>query len=289
MRVHQLHYNFKLELDRVASNDRPDLMPWEIDEYLNKAIFKFIKTRYSYNEVSKLGFETTQKRIDELSSLHIKSPEVQPPIIPLNLGNGRYELNLNLLGNNLNGQHYRYLFLTKAFVTIRKGNCVKTIDNYMWQIDDVKTRFNCPSWNWSRVHANFGKSSFITVPDLNPNISDSMDYTANIITGSGVNERYNNDNLVSLFFDTTNKKGVQEFEIDSVAVSYIKYPNRVFFGGYDHIDLHSTSTSSPIHSDLSDAFQDEIVRLAVSMCQENIQDMNGVQISNQKIVDDYQL
>ena len=113
MRIDQMHYNFELELDRVASNDRPDFMPWEIDEYLNKGISTFVKTRYSVSNKLKVGFETNQKRIDELSSLHIKSPELQPPIVPIDLGNGRYEVRLNNLGDNINGQYFRYLFEKK--------------------------------------------------------------------------------------------------------------------------------------------------------------------------------
>lgn len=289
MRIDQMHYNFKMELDRVASNDRPDLMPWEIDEYLNKAILKFVKLRYNYNDSIKSGFETNQERIEELSSLHIKSPELQPAIIPTYLGNGRYEFRLNDLGNNINGQYFRYLFLTKAIITVQKNNCTKKLDLIAWQIDDKKTAFNASSWNWNRVLGNFGKSLFPTPPTSNATIGDTMDYTANLITGSGTTERYNNDMLKSLYVDATNKYNEIEFDVVDAQISYIKFPNRVFIGGYNHIDKHSPSNSPQVHCDLDDSFHDEIVRLAVGLAQEDLQDQLGVQISNKKILDDYQL
>ena len=134
MRVDQMHYNFELELDRVAANDRPDFMPWEVDEYLNKGIWRFLKIRYGVFNELRQGFETNQKRISELASLHIKSPELQPEIIPIDLTNGRYELRLDNLGNDISGQFFRYLFLTDAVIKISKGNCTKSIGHSQWQI-----------------------------------------------------------------------------------------------------------------------------------------------------------
>lgn len=289
MRIDQMHYNFELELDRVSSNDRPDFMPWEIDEYLNKAIWKFVKTRYGINQ-QKSGFETNQKRIDELSSLHIKSPEVQPPLTPINLGNGRWEVRLSSLGNNINGQYFRYLFLTAAEVVIKKGKCTKRIRHTQWQMDDRKTMFTESSWKWNRILANFGRSTFITTPIDNPNILDRQFDTSDLVTGEGtVNEKYNNDELRSLYFDTTNFEGEEQFILEEVYINYIKYPNRVFFGGYDSLDKHSLSGSEQIHCDIDESFHPEIVRLAVEYAQQDIQDQFGVQISAKKTIEDSQI
>jgi hypothetical protein len=289
MRIDQMHYNFELELDRVASNDRPDMMPWEIDEYLNKGIWKFVKTRYGISQ-QKFGFETNQKRIDELSSLHIKSPEVQPPVIPIQLGAGRWEIRLNSLGNNINGQYFRYLFLTAAEVVIRKGNCTKKIRHTQWQMDDRKSMLSQPSWKWNRILANFGRSTFITTPEDNPNNLDRQYDTADLIVNDGlVTEKFNNDELRSLYLDTTDFDGHEQFTIDKIYLSYIKYPNRVFFGGYDHIDKHSTSSTEPIHCDIDEAFHWEIVRLAVEYAQQDIQDQSGIQISAKKTTEDFQI
>lgn len=270
MRIEQMHYNFKLGLDRVASNDRPDFMPWEIDEYLNNAIWVFLKNRYNLDETRK-AFEVNQYRISELSNLHIKSPELQPAVTPISLGNGRYEVRLNDLGNNINGQYFRYLFLTSAKATIRKDLCTKKITVNLYQTDDNKTYFNQPDWDWGELLAMFGKSTYPTPPVVSPIISDDMDITANLLQNPTLpTERFDNDQLQSLYLDTTDKYGVQQFEVVDVCISYIKYPNRVFIGGYNHIDKHSTSATAQIQCDIDEGFHPDIVKVAVELAANDI-------------------
>jgi hypothetical protein len=266
MRIDQMHYNFELGIDRVASNDRPDFMPWEIDEFLNSAIMEFLKSRYNFNQ-ERRGFEVDQYRISELSNLHIKSPELQPAVTPVNLGNGLYEVRLDSLGNNINGQFFRYLFLTKAIITIRKGDCDKKITLNLHQTDDLKTVFNQPDWNWGQIHGMFGKSTVTTIPVPVPAPNtDSPDFTIDLLPTT----RFNNDQLQSLYLDTTDVDGTQQYQVVNACISYIKYPNRVFVGGYDHIDLHSDSSSDPIHCDLDEAFHKDIVDIAVALAMRSV-------------------
>lgn len=286
MLVDQMHYNFYLELDRVASNDRPDLMPWEVDEYLNKAISLFVKQRFNFQESVKRGFESDTKRIADLASLHIKSPELQPMLVPTHLGNGNYEVRLDDLGRGISGQFFRYLFVTSIKARIRKDDCVKTIDTIAWQIDDTKTWFNCPSWKWRRIHTNFGKSS-VSTPPVTPTSNDTPNFTMDLTSGSGASQMNINEQLTSVYFDTTNKLGQQEFELIGAYINYIKRPNRVFLGTYNHIDGQSTSSSEPIHCDVDDAFHDEIIRLAVNLAAQDIQDPGGIQVGAKKVQDDF--
>lgn len=285
MKIDQMHYNFNLELDRIASSDNYDIKPWEIDEYLNKAIWYFLKDRYQIDPRNKRGFETDQERISALSSLHIKSPQVQPGIEPIDLGNGLYEVRLNQLGDNINGQYFRYLFLTDGYIKARKEDCSKYISMKQWQVDDDTTIYSDSSWKWRRVLVNFGKSTY-SHPHSD-NSADNVDgteadFTANLLPDTD----YKDDELSSLFFDTNNVYFNQEFEIDEVFLSYVKYPNRVFVGGYDHIDGLSTADSDPIHCDIEPAFHDEIVRIAVMLAMEDIQDQLGIKISNTKVTKD---
>lgn len=287
MRIEEMHHTFDLYRDRVDSNDRPDFMPWEKDDFLNAAIDQFIMMRYGKNNQFKRGFETHQKRISELANLHIKSPELQPSINPIDLGNGRYEIRLSTLGNNINSQYFRYLFLTKAIIEIEKDNCIKQIELDLFQIDDSKTTYNSPSWTWCRIHGNFGKSTFNTPSILSFVSDDIMSKTLDIQDNSNsINETHNNDKLGSLYLDTTDNMGVQQYNVVRAFISYIKYPNRVFIGGYDHIDKHSTSSTEPIHCDLDESFHDEIVRIAVNLSQSSVQDMQGYQISTKQVSDD---
>ena len=265
MRIEQAHYQFELLYDRVASNDRPDFMPWEKDEFLNSAQWTFLEQRYKLSKL-RTGFEVDQMTISELSNLHIKSPELQPSITTINLGNGKYEVRLDDLGNNINGQYFRYLFLTKASITIKKGDCTKKIRLKIHQTDDSKTTFNQPDWDWGTIHGQFGKSTFPSTVTTSPGIADSLDRHLDLITNPlTVNERFNNDQLQSLYIDTTDINGIQQFDVIDACVSYIKYPNRVFIGGYDHIDKQSTLTDPQIQFDIDEAFHEKIVRIAVDL------------------------
>jgi len=272
MRIEQMHYNFELGLDRVASNDRPDFMPWEIDEYLNNAILLFLKKRYKLDQARK-AFEVDQFRMSELANLHIKSPELQPAITPTDLGNGLYEVRLNDLGNNINNQYFRYLFLTKAEITITKGTCTKKIRVNLHQTDDNKTFFSQPSFDWGEILAMFGKSTYntpaiIPAPAIN---ADSYDMTAKLIDDPGLTtERFNNDQLQSLYLDTNGSDGTQQFTVSSACISYIKYPNRVFIGGYAHIDKHSTATTAQIQCDIDEGFHQDIVQMAIQLALKDI-------------------
>lgn len=240
-------------MDRIASQDRPDLYPNEIDDYLNRAIQSFIDTRYETDNQKKSGFETNQARIDELKNLHIKSPMVQPVLTPIDHGNGIYEIQLGTL-------IYRYLFLTKCQLKIVNNNCSKTIDHKSWQIDDVKTTFSDPSYKWSRVHANFGKST-----------STSTD----------------NKDFGSIYLDTTDKNGIQQFTISEAYVNYIKYPNRVCLGTYKHIDDTSGNPTTTIsHCDIDSFFHDKIIDIAEYLIHKDIKDEFGYKSSQYEITKD---
>lgn len=254
MLIDEIHYEFDLRFDRVASQDRPDFYDNEKDSYINRAIKKFTKDRYGTDNPKKFGFETNQERISNLMSLHIKYP-VQPALTPINQGNGIYELRLSDL-------EYPYLFLTSARITITKDGCSKTIDHKNWQIDDRKNTFNEPNFEWGRVHANFGRST-VSSP--------------------------NNDQLYSIYFDTTNYAGVQQFTITSIQLSYIKIPDRVCRGTYIHIDDKVTTPpafSAVVECDLPSDFHDEIVNIAVYLAYKDIQDQFGYQASQQIIQED---
>lgn len=75
MDISTMHTAVKLGLDKSSALDIPAYEPEEIDYWLNKAIFKFVKTRYSGMNVKQTSFEQTQKRSDDLSTL-VKYAEI---------------------------------------------------------------------------------------------------------------------------------------------------------------------------------------------------------------------
>lgn len=286
-----MHYEFKLLYDRVASNDRPDFMPWEVDAFLNQAIDIYVKTRTNFDKFimqgktgQEIGFESTQFRIDELSSLHIKSPEVQPEILPDNVIDNVYEFKLNSLGNNINGQYFRYMFATKIVLKIKKNGCSKYITGLIWQTDDSKNTFNEPNYKWGRAHCNFGKSSTIIPSISNTNLL-SPDYTLNLSTGSNATLTSRNDELKSLYVDSKDRCNNPQFEVVSARISYIKRPNRVCLGTYPHIDKHASAV--PVHCDIDDAFHREIINIAINLAAQSVQDQGASTYSDKNVKEDY--
>ena len=69
MTLDELHQIFKLELDKTTALELPAFLAEEIDDWLNMAIRKFVKTRYAGVNPKREAFEQTQKRVDDLRSL----------------------------------------------------------------------------------------------------------------------------------------------------------------------------------------------------------------------------
>ncbi len=75
MTILELHREFKFELDKIDTQALPRFTPEEVDSILNRAVLRFIKTRYNFNNLYKKAFEQTQKRIDDLRTLvHYTTP-----------------------------------------------------------------------------------------------------------------------------------------------------------------------------------------------------------------------
>lgn len=71
MDIGEMHTALKLELDKSDSLNSISFEPEELDYWINKAIKRFVKTRYSGSNYKGAGFEQSQKRTDDLKSLVI--------------------------------------------------------------------------------------------------------------------------------------------------------------------------------------------------------------------------
>jgi hypothetical protein len=69
MDVETMHIGVKQHLDKTSALELPSFEATEIDFWLNEAIRKFVKTRYSGVNFKRESFEETQKRIDDLRTL----------------------------------------------------------------------------------------------------------------------------------------------------------------------------------------------------------------------------
>lgn len=69
MNVSDMHYRFKIGLDKVDSLSSPNFTPEEIDILLNDAQDEFIAQRAFRNNFKREGLEETQKRLDDLKNI----------------------------------------------------------------------------------------------------------------------------------------------------------------------------------------------------------------------------
>jgi len=69
MTINQAHNYTKLELDKTSSLTLPSFEEEEIDYWLDDAILRFAKQKYSGANVKGESFEQSQKRIDDLRTL----------------------------------------------------------------------------------------------------------------------------------------------------------------------------------------------------------------------------
>lgn len=162
--IRELHYQFKLNMDRVDTQSNPDFNVAEIDWLLNEAQMVFLKQRSSSKSNPKrTGFEASQKRIDDLSTLVIKYP-LQPGITPaLDATSNVYELSISSFS-------FPYFQLVSIYADVTVNNCAKKIKMKFAQHDDYRVlledSFNKPSeefilYNYGRSSLGSGSSIFI--------------------------------------------------------------------------------------------------------------------------------
>lgn len=69
MLISEMHTEIKIGVDKTDSLNYPDLLPEEIDVFINKNIEKFISQRAYGTNPKQEGLESTQKRFDDLLTL----------------------------------------------------------------------------------------------------------------------------------------------------------------------------------------------------------------------------
>ena len=124
------------------------------------------------NNQKRAGFETSQKRIDDLGNLVVKFPN-QPSITPTEVSAGILEINLN-------STLLPYLFLLNAWVDVEVSEgCLKKTPLKFVQHDDYTETFRDPfnkdslefiPYNIGRNSTNNGQSIYIYSTQEIPNV-----------------------------------------------------------------------------------------------------------------------
>jgi hypothetical protein len=197
MQIAEMHYQFKVKVDKVDSLKNRNFLPAEIDWLLNEAIDIFVEQRYKPDSTG-VGFEVDQTRIDELSTLVIKYPLLQPAITPTLVANGIYKVELSKPT-----LAYDYRHLIRVSGKMAKQGCTTKIfyDPMVVQHDDLTSSLtnyhNKPDFQWGIIPMVIGKG-----------------------------------NQNSALYLYTNG----DFIIPEVHLEYIKKPDKVSIGGYTYID-----------------------------------------------------
>ena len=152
MTVEEMHYEVKLKLNKIDSQDYENLIVPEIDWYLNEAQDIFIKQRYGISNNKRKGFEASQKRIDDLREIVVKGI-----IIPFITSSSDINAFESCLPND-------YMFHIRSRIDLSKDKCgdKEAVSSVQIQHDDLNEVLNdpfySPSFEWEEVPIVFMQS-----------------------------------------------------------------------------------------------------------------------------------
>jgi len=143
MTVAEMHIAVKMGLDKSEALSLPAFQIEEIDFWLNEAVERFIKTRYSGNNIPfAKAFEQSQKRVDDLRTLI-----VEQRIVP-SVASAVYDKPNSFIVESADFPNNYFLFLndevsitfthsgTGTSVTLRTGVTECTSDSYFTKVSD---------------------------------------------------------------------------------------------------------------------------------------------------------
>lgn len=139
-----MHYDFKLKLNKIDSQQYPNLLIPEIDWILNEAQELFVKAVAKPRLRSHLGFELNQRVIDDIRTI-VVNPD------------GDLSAALNVVDNSvaLPNDYWHYL---RAYVLVSKDKCTdKKARVFIRQHDDEfeESPFDASSFEWRSVNGVF--------------------------------------------------------------------------------------------------------------------------------------
>lgn len=143
MNIKEMHYDVKFKLNKVDSQQYRNLKVTEIDWALNEAQEILVKLIAKPRVPSHLGFETSQRTIDDISPL-VVDPDVNSS-------------GVITITNNLVPLPEDYWYAVRGRVKARKGNCEGVLKFIPRQHDDLfeESAFHKSSFEWRTVNGLF--------------------------------------------------------------------------------------------------------------------------------------
>lgn len=142
MDIKAMHYNIRRKLNKVDSEQFRNLLIPEIDQVLNEAVDIFIGIVASPRYRTQLGFEKTQRSIDDIMPL-VKSEHNE---------DNHYDVANDMVSLPEDYRHY-----VSSYVLVSKGNCQAKIDTTIIQHDDnaENNSNHKSSFEWRKINAEF--------------------------------------------------------------------------------------------------------------------------------------
>ena len=139
MTIKEMHYDFKTKLNKVDSQQNENFLIPEIDHVLNEAQSLFVKLVAEPRVKSYLGFETSQRTIDDIRTLVINGSKIA-------------------VINDTGSLPDNYLHFIKAEVEMSKGKCTGVKGRvFIRQHDDEfeESPFDKSSFEWRTINGVF--------------------------------------------------------------------------------------------------------------------------------------
>jgi hypothetical protein len=136
-----MHYDFKTKLNKIDSQQFRNLRIPEIDWKLNEAQELFVKMVAKPRLRNNLGFETSQRTIDDIRTVVVKGYS-------------------STVINNLGVLPSDYWYFLKGSTLMNKGGCINfpsTIKVRQHDDEFENSPFDCSSFEWREVNALFYK------------------------------------------------------------------------------------------------------------------------------------
>lgn len=146
MTVQEMHYDFKMKLNKIDSEQYRNLRVPEIDWLLNEAQEFFIKSVAFSRVPNYLGFETSQRTIDDIRTIVVENKQLEKDLI-----NSEDRQKVFVLPTD-------YMFYISAKVTVSKAQCgLKEVRLLIKQHDDKfeESPFDNSSFEWGDINATF--------------------------------------------------------------------------------------------------------------------------------------
>jgi len=136
MTIDEAHIELEITVDKRATSQAPELSAEVLDYFINEAPDRFVKTRYSKNNIYQAGFEETQKRTDDLRTLVVTDKLSTVPV--------PYEDD-NYAQVELEGAANQYWFFLRARAQVTTESCGTTWNRVkLVQQDDLEKVLDDP-------------------------------------------------------------------------------------------------------------------------------------------------